>query len=285
MPLPELTLLTRGSPLALRQAELTRAHFLELWEGCAVGIQTMTTTGDRQRNWSLEKQGGKGLFTKELEDALLAKQGDLAVHSAKDLPTELPEGLVLAGFLPRAPVHDVLIVREGVKQPKHIATGSPRRRMQLALLYPDAEFSEIRGNIHTRLNKIAGGVADATMLAAAGLHRLGIESHEGLEFRHMTPAQIVPAVGQGAVALQCRAEVAGEFAGVLCADTARAVFLERRVLAALGGGCHAATAAHYDGERLFVFEEAAGRKEFEVSEKHLHAQDEFIQEVISQLKD
>ena len=139
-------------------------------------IEKMVTTGDRQREWSLEKKGGKGLFTKELEDALLEKRADLAVHSAKDLPSEMPEGLSIAGFLPRESPEDVLVLKDGIDAPARIATGSPRRRVQLRFLYPQVEFIEIRGNVDTRLAKIADGYADATVLAAAGLNRLGIDS-------------------------------------------------------------------------------------------------------------
>ena len=132
----------------------------------AFEILELVTTGDRQAEWSLEKQGGKGLFTGELERALVAGEADLAIHSGKDLPTELGDGLVLAGYLPREVAHDVLVLPDGVPETRsQIATGSPRRRQQLARWFPSASFTEIRGNVETRLRKVAEG--------QAGCHRPG----------------------------------------------------------------------------------------------------------------
>mgnify|MGYP001601418678 FL=1 len=179
----KITIATRKSPLALAQTHQVAAH-LQKTMGVEIELLTMTTTGDRQTAWSLEKRGGKGLFTKELEEALLEKRADIAVHSTKDLPGEQPDGLTVAGYLPRVDPRDVLVVGEGIETPATVATGSPRRRLQLAMLYPDVEFSEIRGNVDTRLRKIGQDrVADATVLAAAGLSRLGIGSWPGTEFR------------------------------------------------------------------------------------------------------
>src|ERR1051326_2064447 len=142
-----------------------------LREACGVETELLkiVTTGDRQAEWSLENKGGKGLFTGELEAALIRGDADVAVHSTKDLPGEMAAGLVIAGYLPRADTRDVLVVRADVSSPKTIATGSPRRRLQLAKLFPGLVFSEIRGNVDTRLKKIAEQhVADGTVLAAAG---------------------------------------------------------------------------------------------------------------------
>ncbi len=149
-----LVLLTRGSPLARRQADLVSAR-LGAALGRPVEIRIIVTTGDKQTNWSLEKQGGKGLFTAELEEALRRGEGDIAVHSAKDLPTEMPTGLALAGFLPREDVRDTLVRRADMTTPRRIATGSPRRRAQGAKLFPGAEWTELRGNVDTRLRKVA----------------------------------------------------------------------------------------------------------------------------------
>lgn len=254
-----ITIATRRSRLALAQTALVRAALTEALPDVTVEVIERVTTGDRQSGWSLEKEGGKGLFTKELEEALLAGEADLAVHSAKDLPTELPEGLVLAGFLPREDPRDVLVKRAGVEAPATIATGSPRRRAQAARLFPQATFGEIRGNVETRLRKIAEeGTAEATFLAVAGLRRLGIAEWEGLVFEPVPVVRMVPAVGQAAIALQCRAGEEERFAAICCAPTAAAVSLERALLARLGGGCHSAHAAHYDGAHLHLFHQSHG---------------------------
>ncbi|HVU38567.1 MAG TPA: hydroxymethylbilane synthase [Opitutales bacterium] len=264
-----LVLATRRSPLARRQAEMARAALAALpnapWK--KVQLLELTTTGDKQRDWVLSAQGGKGLFTRELEEALLEGRAQLAVHSAKDLPTTLPVGLDFAGFLPRADPRDVLVRRAEVKTPKRIATGSPRRREQSRAWWPEVEWTELRGNVDTRLKKIAQGEADATFLAAAGLERLGITSWDGLVFEPQPVERMVPAAGQGAIALECRAADAGKFTGAMCLATARAVLIERAVLGALGGGCHAASAAHVAGDTLRVFHAPKGRANFTIKEK------------------
>ncbi|MDR2673732.1 MAG: hydroxymethylbilane synthase, partial [Opitutaceae bacterium] len=276
MPGKKLILATRSSPLALAQARMAAARLRE-----RLGVETellpLVTTGDRQAAWSLEKHGGKGLFTGELEQALLRGAADAAVHSAKDLPGGMADGLALAGYLPREDPRDVLVLRAGVTAPALIATGSPRRRLQISRLFPGAAFTEIRGNVDTRLRKIAAGgggaaaggtgadgggaagggggaaagggaadgaAADATLLAAAGLRRLGIAGWPGLEFRVLDCEHMVPATGQAAIAVQCRAADAARFAAALDAETARCVTLERAFQTALGGGCHTAAAAH-----------------------------------------
>ncbi|MCB1124313.1 MAG: hydroxymethylbilane synthase, partial [Verrucomicrobiae bacterium] len=224
-----------------------------------VVLLPMTTTGDQRLAWSLEEKGGKGLFTKELEVALLEKRADLAVHSAKDMPTEMEPGLVLAGFLPRESVEDVLVKRAGIERIRTLATGSPRRRAQAKLFLPDTEFMEIRGNVGTRLNKIKDGQADATILASAGLKRLGISEWEGLEFEPLSLNQMIPAVGQGAIALQCRAGEEGRFSGITDVETGLAVSIEREFLSLVGGGCQTAFAAHFVNGTLLAFHEDAGR--------------------------
>ncbi len=243
-------LATRGSRLARAQAELVREHLSRALPGRAFDLLVLTTSGDRRHDWKLSEQGGKGLFTKELEEALLEGRAFAAVHSAKDLPTELPEGLTLAGFLERADARDVLVRREDCPVPRTIASGSPRRREQGARLWPGTQWSELRGNVETRLKKIAEGQADATILAAAGLARLGIASYPGLVFEPIPLADMVPATGQAAIAVECRAADAPLLAPLFDAQTTLAVYLERAFLAALGGGCHSASAAHYDGKTL-----------------------------------
>lgn len=249
---------TRGSPLALTQAELARERLAQVFPRAEIRLEKFTTQGDKRLEWSLEKSGGKGLFTSELEAALLAGTIDVAVHSGKDLPTEMRSGLALAGCLKRAAANDVLVVREGISVPASIATGSPRRRAQAAKIFPEAAFSELRGNVSTRLQKIADGVADATFLAAAGLARLGIRAFPGLVFREMPLERIVPAAAQAAIALQCRAADSAVFAEVCDAATTHAVRVERAFLSALGEGCHTAFAAHFDGERILIFREDVG---------------------------
>lgn len=256
----KLVLATRKSPLALAQAEMVAAH-LRAALGVEVELMKLVTTGDKQTEWSLEQRGGKGLFTSELEAALLRGEADGAVHSTKDLPGDMPAGLAIAGYMPRADPRDVLVVRTGVREPKTLATGSPRRRLQVRTLFPSVTFTEIRGNVDTRLKKIGElGVADGTVLAAAGLKRLGIASWPGVEFRPLSFDQMVPAVGQAAIAVQCRAADGGKFAPVFDAATARAVTVERAFQTALGGGCHTAFAAHVSGETLHLFHEQTGRQ-------------------------
>lgn len=254
----KILLATRKSPLALTQTEMVAAHLRATIPGAECELLKMVTTGDRQAEWSLTKQGGKGLFTAELEQALLRGEAHVAVHSCKDLPGEIVAGLVVAGYMPREDVRDVLVLREGVTTPATIATSSPRRQMQVKKLFPAATFTEIRGNVDTRLKKIAAGAADATILARAGMNRLGIHSWPGITFRPLNLDESVPAVGQGAIAIQSRAEDAARFAAVLDAKTARSVTVERALQAALGGGCQMAFAAHVAGDKLYFFHEKTG---------------------------
>jgi len=255
-----LLLATRKSPLALVQAEMVAARLREKLLGSTCDLLHVVTTGDRQAEWSLSKQGGKGLFTAELEQAMLRGDAHLAVHSCKDLPGENTPGLVVAGYMPREDVRDVLVLREGVTVPATIGTSSPRRQQQIARLFPQAVFTEIRGNVDTRLKKIATGVADATVLAAAGLNRLKITSWPGTVFRPLEFDESVPAVGQGAIAVQCRESDAALFAAVLDAGTARHVNIERALQAAIGGGCQIAFGAHATEDKLHFYHEKTGRR-------------------------
>ncbi|MFI5065472.1 MAG: hydroxymethylbilane synthase [Streptosporangiales bacterium] len=254
----KLLLATRKSPLALAQTEMVAARLREKIPGAECELLRIVTTGDRQTDWSLIKQGGKGLFTAELEQALLRGDAQAAVHSCKDLPGENPPGLAVAGFMPREVAHDVLVLRAGVTVPATIATSSPRRQLQIAKLFPRARFTEIRGNVDTRLKKIAAGAADATILAAAGMKRLGIHGWEGVDFRTLQFHESVPAVGQGAIAVQCRTELAATLAHALDAATARNVTLERAFQAQVGGGCQVAFAAHATDDLLYFFHEKTG---------------------------
>ena len=256
----KLILATRKSPLALVQTEMVAARLRAVLQ-VEAELLKLVTTGDRQAEWSLEQKGGKGLFTGELEQALLRGEADVAVHSTKDLPGEMPAGLAIAGYLPREDARDVLVLRAGVTTPALIATGSPRRRLQIARLFPAVAFTEIRGNVDTRLRKIAEQkVADGTVLAAAGLKRLGITGWPGLEFRPLSFEQMVPAVGQGAIAIQCRTADGPRLAAAFDAATARGLDLERALQTALGGGCHTAFGAHTAGDSLYFFHEQTGMR-------------------------
>jgi hydroxymethylbilane synthase len=248
---------TRKSPLALVQSGFVTEH-LRSTLGAESELVKIVTTGDRQTEWSLEGKGGKGLFTGELEQSLLRGEADIAVHSSKDLPGAMGEGLALAGYLPRADARDVLVRRSGVDSPRLLATASPRRRLQSLLRFPGIRHTEIRGNVDTRLRKIAEGQADATILAAAGLARLGIASWPGVEFEPFALEQMVPAVGQGAIAIQCRSGDLGSLSAVLDGPTARVLRVERAIQNALGGGCHTAFGAHVVGDTLHFFHEKTG---------------------------
>lgn len=279
----KLVLATRKSPLALTQTEMVAAH-LRNQLGVETELLKIVTTGDRQVEWSLEQRGGKGLFTSELEAALTRGEADVAVHSTKDLPGDMPPGLAIGGYMPRADTRDVLVLRAGVETPVTLATGSPRRRLQVKLMFPDVAFSEIRGNVDTRLKKIGEQhVADGTVLAAAGMKRLGIETWPGVEFAPLDFGQMVPAVGQGAIAVQCREGDAAKFSAVFDAPTMRAVTLERAFQNALGGGCHTAFAAHATNDRLYLFHENTGPRSFPLTNADYSAPVETAARILKEL--
>ena len=254
-----ITLATRKSPLALAQTDLVMAALRGGNAEVVARRLRLTTTGDKRLAWSLAEKGGKGLFTKELEIALMDGRADIAVHSAKDLPTDMGPGLAIAGYLPRESPADVLVIRTDIDRIEKLATGSPRRRAQAKLFLPQVQDCEIRGNVETRLNAISRGLADATILAQAGLKRLGIQSWEGLRFEPLGLNQMIPAVGQGAIALQCREEDVERFKGLSHAETETAVSIEREFLSLVGGGCQSAFAAHFRDGTLYAYHENAGR--------------------------
>jgi hydroxymethylbilane synthase len=231
-----LTIGSRGSQLALWQAHHTATLLARC--GVATEIKTIKTTGDHLQTASLVQAGGKGLFTKEIEEALLNGQIDLAVHSLKDLPTEHPPGLAIAAIPEREDPRDAMAGSPVTQLPNgaRVGTSSGRRGAQLKLVRPDLSIEPIRGNVDTRLNKLKAGQYDAIMLAAAGLKRLGLAAEIAQLF---TPEEICPAPGQGALAIQTREK---DEAFQLCAaldhaETRLAVTCERAALAALGGGC------------------------------------------------
>lgn len=278
----KLVLATRKSPLALVQTEKVAAH-LRGQLGVETELLRVMTTGDQQAEWSLEQRGGKGLFTGELENALQRGEADVAVHSTKDLPGEMSAGLAIGGYLPRDDVRDVLVLRAGIDAPATLATGSPRRRLQIKRLFPGVVFTEIRGNVDTRLRKIGEQhLADGTILAAAGLKRLGIEVWPGVDFIPLDFEQMVPAVGQGAIAIQCRELDAAKFAAVFDVPTARQVNLERAFQAALGGGCHTAFAAHVTMNTLHLFHENIGIRAFPLTPEDFESPAETARRLLGQ---
>jgi hydroxymethylbilane synthase len=240
----ELVIGSRGSQLAMWQARHVQARLESL--GHTVRIEVIQTTGDKITDVALSKVGSKGLFTKEIEEALLDGRVDLAVHSAKDMPTELPEGLVLSAFPERADPRDALIGArlEELGAGAVVGTSSLRRAAQLQSLRPDLEIRDLRGNVDTRLRKQAEGQYAAIVLAAAGLTRLGWASRIA---EYLDPAVFVPAVGQGALAVETRADGgAGHRAAQALddAETRARLTAERAALAAMGGGCQVPLGAH-----------------------------------------
>jgi hydroxymethylbilane synthase len=238
---------SRGSQLALWQAN----HIAGLLrgEGHEIEIEIIKTTGDRLQEVTFAQVGSKGMFTKEIEEALAEGRVDLAVHSLKDLPTELPEPFALAATPPRVDPRDVFVsVKFGslaeLPQGARVGTSSQRRRAQLKALRPDIEAQEFRGNVDTRLRKLAEGQVDAILLAAAGLDRL--EKTEWVRER-LEPKDFCPAAGQGALGIETRKDDRATIAAVSFLDDAStrfAVTTERAALAALGGGCQVPIGIH-----------------------------------------
>ena len=275
---------TRKSPLALKQTEMVQAWLQEALPEEQFEELRLSTKVDERLTWSLEKRGGIGLFTKELEDALLDGRASIAVHSAKDLPTQFQADLCIAGYMPRARANDVLVHRSGTPAPKTIATSSPRRRAQVGIFQEQAEWTTIRGNVATRMRKIVEGEAEATLLAAAGLDRLEISTHEGLEFVELPIDQVVPAPGQAAIAIQCRAADLPRYEHLFCETTKRAVTLERTFLRRLGGGCQTPVGAHYAEGIFYIFHPEIGHTSFEFELVSLDEIDAIIERIFSDLK-
>jgi hydroxymethylbilane synthase len=253
----KLTIASRGSQLALWQARWVEARLTELGHQCHIEI--IKTTGDKITDTPLAQlgktTGGKGLFTKEIEEALLDGRADLAVHSLKDLPTELPNGLALAAVPERDDPRDAVIARKlaELEAGDTIGTSSLRRSAQLRRLRPDLRLESIRGNVDTRLRKLDEGQYAAIVLAAAGLRRLGWADRIA---EILPPETMCPAVGQGALAIETRTDGhAREACAALDhADTHAAVAAERAFLRALGGGCQVPIGAYasLEGERLHL---------------------------------
>jgi len=246
-----LRLGTRGSPLALAQARMVRqalaaAHGFDPEQ---IAIEVIRTSGDRIQDRPLADVGGKGLFTKEIEEALAAGAIDLAVHSSKDMPTVLPPGLVLSAFMEREDPRDVFISRKaksiaGLPRGATVGTASLRRQAMVKRKRPDLTIVPLRGNVETRLRKLDEGVADATLLALAGLKRLGLADAATAV---LDVNEFLPAVGQGAIGIETRADDARTcelLAAINHADTFSALAAERAMLAALDGSCRTPIGGH-----------------------------------------
>lgn len=249
MPITTVRIATRKSPLALWQAEYVRDRLIEAHPGISVELVRMVTEGDKVLDSPLAKIGGKGLFVKELEEGMLQGRADIAVHSMKDVPVELPEGLHLPVICPREDPRDAFVshVHESIDalpQGARVGTSSLRRQCQLKALRPDLEILTLRGNVNTRLAKLDAGEFDAVILAAAGLIRLGFTDR----IRQFIPTGVsLPAVGQGAVGIECRrgdAEIERLIAALDDPETHVRVTAERAMNNRLEGGCQVPIGGH-----------------------------------------
>jgi len=240
---------TRGSQLALRQAEEVAAGLRGAWPGLRVELVSIRTSGDHLATAHLADVGGKGLFVKEIDEALRDGRVDLGVHSLKDLPAERPKGLVLAAFPPREDPRDVLVAAvaagiDSLAPGARVGTSSLRRRVQLLARRPDLEAAPIRGNVDTRLRKLRQGEFDALLLAAAGLRRLGLLDATATA---LDPDEMLPAVGQGTLGVEAReedAEIQRLVEPLTDAETRTAALAERAFLEAIGGSCTTPLAAY-----------------------------------------
>jgi hydroxymethylbilane synthase len=256
---PMVRIGSRGSPLALVQAREVQSRLAKAagLDPAQIEIKVIRTTGDAIQDRPLAEAGGKGLFTKEIEEALLAGAIDLAVHSSKDMPTVLPSGLVLSAFLPREDPRDAFIGRSAktlrdLSNGAVVGTASLRRQALVKHLRPDLKIVPLRGNVETRLRKLEAGDFDATILAVAGLKRLGLLT---AVTSFLDPQEFVPAVGQGAIGIETReddADARALVAKINDADTATALAAERAFLTVLDGSCRTPIGGHarIDGEHI-----------------------------------
>lgn len=240
---------TRKSPLALWQAEHVRDRLLALHPGLQVELLKMSTQGDRILDSPLAKIGGKGLFVKELEQGMLDGRADLAVHSMKDVPAELPDGLCLGAILDREDPRDAFVSRQyssvdDLPEGARVGTSSLRRQCQLRARRPDLQILDLRGNVGTRLGKLDAGDYDAIVLACAGLKRLGLSAR----ITHaLTAEEMLPAIAQGVIGIECRvddARVRGLIGPLNHVETGQRTAAERAMNATLAGGCQAPVAGY-----------------------------------------
>lgn len=272
---------SRESRLAVIQSEMVKDYILSHNKDCEVELLTMKTTGDKILDRTLDKVGGKGLFVKELDKALLEKKSQLSVHSLKDMPMEVPEELPLLAFSKREDPRDVLVLPEGVKKldsSKPIGCSSLRRILQLKELYPDMKFESVRGNVQTRLRKLDEGQYSALVLAAAGLKRLKLENRIS---RYFEPEEVLPAAGQGILAIQGRKnEDYSYLNGYNDEDSECAALAERAFVRYLDGGCSSPVAAHAKIEKdgitlngLYYEEESGAWRKASLSGKREEAEE------------
>jgi hydroxymethylbilane synthase len=238
---------SRGSRLALTQAERGAAHLRA--PGIEIAFVPITTAGDRDRTRPFGEIGSRGVFVKELEEALLDRRIDVAVHSAKDMTSTDTEGLTVGAYLAREDPRDALCGADALRPNMRVGTASVRRRAQLLALEPSLSIEPLRGNVDTRLRKRRERGLDAIVLAACGLDRLGLSKEIGRRFE---PHEVVPEAGQGALALQVRSGDEHLVAAADDAETRRRVEAERTCVAEIGGGCLAPVAAHHDGSHLMA---------------------------------
>ena len=239
---------SRGSRLALTQAELVAdALRASAGNGVEVAIVPITTAGDRDRSKPFGEIGARGVFVKEIEEALLAGRIDVAVHSAKDMTSTDTEGLAVGAYLRREDARDALCGADSLRPHMRVGTASARRRAQLLALEPSLAVEPLRGNVDTRLRKRAERGLDAIVLAAAGLERLGLAGEIGHRF---APEELLPEAGQGALGLQVHAGQEELVSSLDDEETRRRVQAERACVARIGGGCLAPVAAHHDGTTL-----------------------------------
>ena len=241
----KVTIGSRDSKLAVRQSEMVIEFLRAAHPGIDVRLATFKTTGDKILDRRLDQIGGKGLFVKELDTALRACECDYTVHSCKDLPMDIPDDLPLVCFSAREDPRDVLVFPQGADEPDFslpIGTSSRRREVQLRALFPEATFASVRGNLQTRLRKLDEGGYGALVLAAAGLKRMGLGQRIG---RYLEVDEVIPAAGQGVLAVQGRADAQPAlFDGFADARASLAVAAERAFVARLDGGCSSPIAAH-----------------------------------------
>jgi hydroxymethylbilane synthase len=277
-----LKVATRKSPLAIKQSEMVCDWLSARLCEHTFELYPVSTEIDSRLDYSLEKQGGIGLFTKELDAALIEGQAEIAVHSAKDLPVELPASLKIIGYLPRDSVADILISKKDWDSIETIATSSPRRRHQLSAIFPKAQFQLIRGNVETRLNKICNDEADATILAEAGLDRLNIADYKDLVFTNLEHEIMVPAAGQGAIAIVGRVDSTLNFQSLFCQTSYEAVSIEKACLKVLDGGCQSPAGVYFYGKQLHIYHPVIAYRSFEIKETSLSGK---LESAISLMKE
>lgn len=248
-----MVIASRGSRLSLRQDEIVSEALKK--NGVTTEVTVIRTRGDLDSTHALKDIGGSGLFIREIEQVLADREADIAVHSAKDLPYDLREGLVTGAVMPAADSADLLVIRNRVI--RVIGTGSARREAEIRRLYPEAEIRGLRGNIETRLRKLEDGAYDAIVIAGAGIDRLGVDLSP-FQVKKLTPEEMVPACGQGIIAVECRAdatEVREQLKAVNDEETMRRFLPERYLFGLLRADCSMPVGAHavVDGDRITLY--------------------------------